>query len=71
MKRRCLDEELSTTVTRFGTPRSHWLIRRELRQPELVKRSANYLLTIAAASHKSPAQIIDEMVLERVAAATI
>jgi hypothetical protein len=35
----------------------------------LAKLSTDYLLTKAAATHKSPAQLIDEMVLEKVAAA--
>jgi hypothetical protein len=65
-----LDEELSRTVPRFGPAGSDWLTRRELRQLGLAKFSMDYLLTKAAATHKSPAQIIDEMVLERVAAAT-
>jgi hypothetical protein len=35
----------------------------------LAKLSTDYFLTRAAATHKSPAQIIDEMALEKVAAA--
>ena len=64
-----LDEELSHTVPRFGPPGSDWLVQRELRQLGLAKHSTDYLLTRAAATRKSPAQIIDEMVLERMAAA--
>jgi hypothetical protein len=64
-----LDEELSHTVPRFGPAGSDWLIQRELRQLGLAKLSTDYLLTRAAATHKTPVQIIDEMVLERVAAA--
>jgi hypothetical protein len=64
-----LDEELSRMVPKFGPPGSDWLIQRELRQLGLAKFSMDYLLTRAAATHKSPAQIIDEMVLERVTAA--
>ena len=64
-----LAEELSHTIPEFGPPGSDWLVRRELRQLGLAKRSTDYLLTRAAATHKSPAQIIDEMVLERMAAA--
>jgi hypothetical protein len=33
--------------------------------------SVNYLLTKAAADHKSPAQIIDELVCKEIAAASI
>jgi hypothetical protein len=64
-----LDEELSHTIPRFGPPGSDWLIQRELRQLGLTKLSTDYLLTKSVATHKSPAQIIDEMVLERLAAA--
>jgi hypothetical protein len=64
-----LDKELSHTVPRFGLPGSDWLIRRELRQLGLAKFSTDYLLTRSAATRKSPAQIIDEMVLERAASA--
>jgi hypothetical protein len=64
-----LDEKLSHTIPAFGPPGSDWLVQRELRQLGLAKRSTDYLLTRAAATHKSPAQIIDEMVLEKVAAA--
>ncbi|MDR0602121.1 MAG: hypothetical protein LBG42_07025 [Treponema sp.] len=63
-----LDEELSHAIPEFGPPGSDWLVQRELRQLGLAKRSTDYLLTRAAATHKSPAQIIDEMVLERMAA---
>jgi hypothetical protein len=64
-----LDEELSHTIPKFGLPGSDWLFQRELGQLGLAKRSTDYLLTRAAATHKSPAQIIDEMVLEKMAAA--
>jgi hypothetical protein len=64
-----LDEKLSHTIPRFEPPGSDWLVQRELRQLGLTKLSTDYLLTRAAADHKSPAQIIDEMVLEKVAAA--
>jgi hypothetical protein len=64
-----LDEELTRNPPKFGPPGSGWLDQRELRQLGLSKLSTDYLLTKAAAEHKSPAQIVDEMVLERVAAA--
>jgi hypothetical protein len=64
-----LDEELSHTIPKFGPPGSDWLVQRELRRLGLAKFSTEYLLTRAAATHKSPAQLIDEMVLERIAAA--
>ncbi|MDR0685583.1 MAG: hypothetical protein LBF83_10715 [Spirochaetaceae bacterium] len=64
-----LDEELSRTIPKFGPHGSDWLIRRELRQLGLGKLSLDYLLTKSAAVNKSPVQIIDEMVLEKVTAA--
>jgi hypothetical protein len=64
-----LDEELSRTIPRFGPTGSDWLIQRELRQLGLTKLSTDYLLTKSVVTHKSPAQLIDEMVLEKVAAA--
>ena len=66
-----LDEELTRTVPKFGPEGSDWLTRRELRLMGLTKRSMDYLLTKAAADRKSPAKIIDEMVLEKIAVAAI
>lgn len=62
-----LDEELTRTVPKFGPPGSDWLTWRELYHLGLTKLSTDYLLTKSEATHKSPAQIIDEMVLEKVA----
>jgi hypothetical protein len=64
-----LNEELSCAIPKFGPPGSDWFIQRELRQLGLTKLFMDYLLTTSVATHKSPAQIIDEMMLERVAAA--
>ncbi|MDR3200273.1 MAG: hypothetical protein LBT68_02330 [Spirochaetales bacterium] len=65
-----LDEELTRNPPKFGPPGSGWLYQRELHQLGFSKLSMDYLLTKAAAEHKSPAQIVDEMVLERMSAAT-
>jgi hypothetical protein len=66
-----LDEEMTRSVPTFGPAGSDWLAQRELRQLGLSKCSMDYLLTKASANHKSPALIIDEMVLEKIAAKTI
>jgi hypothetical protein len=52
-----LDEEMTRNPPKFGPPGSGWLTQRELRQLGLTKRSTDYLLTLAAAIHKSPTQI--------------
>jgi hypothetical protein len=71
-----LDEEMTRSVPTFGPagsgePMVRWLAQRELRQLGLSKCSQDYLLTKASANHKSPARIIDEMVLEKISAQTI
>ena len=64
-----LDEELTRTVPKLGPNGSGWLSQRELRISGLSKMTVNYLLTKAAADNKSPAQIIEELVREKVIAA--
>jgi hypothetical protein len=66
-----LDEELTRTVPRLGPDGSGWLAQRKLRLMGMSKMTVNYLLTKAAAEHKTPAQIIDEMVQERIATAAV
>ena len=61
-----LDEKMTRSVPAFEPEGSDWLVQRELRQLGLTKCSQDYLLTKAAANRKSPAQIIDEMVLEKI-----
>jgi hypothetical protein len=63
-----LDEELTRTVPKLGPDGSGWLAQRELRFLGLQNRTVNYLLTKAEASHKSPAQIIDELVSKEMTA---
>jgi hypothetical protein len=64
-----LDEEMTRTVPKLGPNGTGWLEQRELRLMGLSSTTVNYLFTKAAADHKTPAQIIDEMVQERVVAA--
>jgi hypothetical protein len=64
-----LDEELTRTVPKLGPNGSGWLSQRELRFMGMSKMTVNYLLTKAAADHKTPAQLIDELVSKEIAAA--
>ena len=64
-----LDEELTRTVPKLGPSGSGWLAQREMRLLGLSNMTVNYLLTKATADNKSPAQIIEELVREKVAAA--
>jgi len=66
-----LDEELTRTVPKLGPDGTGWLAQRELRLMRLSNMTVNYLFTKAATDHKTPAQIIDEMVQERVTAAAV
>jgi hypothetical protein len=61
-----LDEELTRIVPKLGTDETDWLKQRELRLLGLSNMTVNYLFTKAAADRKTPAQIIDEMVQERI-----
>lgn len=63
-----LDEELTRTIPKIGPNGTDWLSQRELRMLGLNKLSTDYLLTKAKATHLSPAQIIDELVREKVSA---
>ena len=64
-----LDEELTRTVPKLGPGGSGWLAQREMRLLGLSTMAVNYLLTKAAADNKSPAQIIEEMVREKITTA--
>ena len=66
-----LDEEMTRTVPKMGPNETDWLRQRELRLMGLSNMTVYYLLTKATADHKTPAQIIDEMVKERVAATAV
>jgi len=53
----------------LGPDGSGWLSQRELRLLGLKNMTVNYLMTKAMADHKSPAQIIDELVGKELASA--
>jgi hypothetical protein len=64
-----LDEELTRTVPKLGPNGSGWLSQRELRHLGVTTMTVNYLMTKATADHKTPAQIIDELVRKEISAA--
>jgi len=64
-----LDKELTQNPPRIISNGSDWLSLRELRISGLKNMTIQYLLTKAKATNKTPVQIIDEMVREKLAAA--
>ena len=64
-----LDEELTRNPPRIISNGSDWLSQRELRISGLKNMTIQYLLTKAKATNKSPIQIIDELVSEKITAA--
>jgi hypothetical protein len=63
-----LDDLLTRTDPELGANGTGFLSRRDARLMGLDNLSVNYLMTKAQADHKTPAQIIGEMVRERIAA---
>jgi hypothetical protein len=66
-----LDEELIRTVPKLGPNGTGWLEQRELRLLGLTNLSVNYIVTKAEADNKSFGQIIEELIREKVTAATV
>jgi len=66
-----LDEELTRTVPKLGPNGTGWLEQRELRLLGLTNLSVNYIVTKAEADNKSFGQIIEELIREKVTAATV
>ena len=66
-----LDEELTRNIPKvdFNKP-DIFLYQRELLSI-LKPTAADYIMTRALATHQTPVQIIDELVKERIAAATV
>jgi len=64
-----LDEFVTNNEITLGPNGSDWLSQRELRLMGLTNITVNYLMTKAMADHKSPAQLINELVAEKIAAA--
>jgi len=66
-----LDEELTRNPPRIISNGSDWLSQREIRISGLNNMTVQYLLTKAKATNKSPVQIIDEIVQEKITAAAV
>ena len=64
-----LDDFVTNNEITLGPNGSDWLSQRELRLMGLTNITVNYLMTKAMADHKSPAQLINELVAEKIAAA--
>ena len=64
-----LDEELTRTIPKLCPNGTGFLSQREMRFLGFTNLTVNYLLTKAAANHKSIAQIVNEMVCKEMAAA--
>ena len=62
-----LDEELTRNPPRIISNGRDWLTQREIRISGLKNMTIQYLLTKAKADNKSPVQIIDELVREKMA----
>ena len=62
-----LDVELTRNPPRIISNGSDWLSQREIRISGLKNMTIQYLLTKAKANNKSPVQIIDELVYEKIA----
>ncbi|MCL2233415.1 MAG: hypothetical protein FWB99_10120 [Treponema sp.] len=67
-----LDEELTRTVPKLGPNGTGFLSQREMmRSLGFTSLTVNYLLTKATANHKSPAQILDELVRKEMSAVSV
>jgi hypothetical protein len=64
-----LDDFVTNNEITLGPNGSGWLSQREMRLLGMSNVTINYLLAKAMADHKSPAQIIDELVGKEIAAA--
>jgi len=63
-----LSDYIANNEITLGPKGSGWLSQREIRISGLSNITINYLLTKAKAVNKSPVQIIDELVSEKIAA---
>ena len=64
-----LDEELTRTVPKLGPNGTGFISQRQMMYSMgFTNITINYLMTKAAALHKTPAQIVEEMVLEKLGA---
>ena len=68
---RAFNEDFINNKFTLGPDGSGWLSQREIRILGLKNITVQYLLTKAKAANKSPVQIIDELVSEKIAVASI
>ena len=66
-----LDDFVTNNEITLGPNGSDWLTQREMRLLGLKNTTVNYLMTKAKADHKSPAQLIDELVGKEIAVASM
>jgi hypothetical protein len=63
-----LDEELTRTIPKLGPDGTDWFSQMEMRLWGLADETVKYLIDKAMASHKTPAQLVDEIVGKEMAA---
>jgi len=63
-----LSDHFTNNDYTLGSEGSDWFSQREMRSLGFSNLTINYLVAKAAALHKSPAQIVEEMVREKLAA---
>jgi len=63
-----LSDHFTNNDYTLGPEGSDWLSQREMRSLGFSNLTINYFVAKAAALHKSPAQIVEEMVREKLAA---
>jgi len=66
-----LDDFVTNNEITLGPNNTDWLTQREMRLWGMSNMTVNYLMTKATADHKTPAQIIDELVGEKIAALAV
>jgi len=66
-----LSDHFTNNEYTLGPDGSDWLTQREMLRFGYTNTTINYLVTKAAALHKTPAEIINELVNKEIAAASI
>jgi hypothetical protein len=66
-----LSEYIANNEITLGPNGSDWLSQREMYRMGFSNATVNYLLVKAKAVHKSPVQLIEEMVREKITAAAM
>jgi len=66
-----LDDYVTNNEITLGPNNTDWLTQREMRLWGMSNMTVNYLMTKAMADHKTPAQIIDELVGKEIAASAV